>query len=130
MTRYMKVTSLVGLFFTCSFCAFSQKKELTFKPWDGAVVAGYVDKGAFINFTGPGVKWTKKPYALLAGVLPSLKIKEDNAVIKNATVVPSLGAGFTLTVKHLAVQLPFYYTPKNASVSGKWHAGFGVGYKF
>jgi hypothetical protein len=26
---------------------------------DGIVVAGYVDNGAYINFTGPHIKWVK-----------------------------------------------------------------------
>lgn len=117
-----------GLLF-CFTASMGQKKELSFKAWDGAVVAGYVDKGAFVNFTGPGVKWTRRPCSLLIGVLPSLKIKEDRSVVKNSLLTPSLGAGVTFAVKNLVLQLPFYYVPKTASENGRWKAGLGLGYK-
>ena len=101
---------------------------------EGTVVAGYVDKGAFINFTGPSLKWSHKPtWSLAIGVLPSLKIKEDKSVApakKNSAFTPSLGFGFTYTYKHLALQVPLYYSAKTASADGKWNIGIGAGYKF
>jgi hypothetical protein len=101
--------------------------------FDGTVVAGYVDDGAYINFTGPHIKWVKKPYALLLGVLPSLRIKEDKVAAgakKNSIVTPSLGAGITFAYKHLALQVPLYYNAKTGTADGKWNVGFGIGYKF
>ncbi|ULT38410.1 hypothetical protein KRR40_25165 [Niabella defluvii] len=41
------------------------------------VIAGYVDKGAFVNFGGPCIKFVSKPYVVTLGMLPSLRIKED-----------------------------------------------------
>ncbi|TZF86511.1 hypothetical protein FW774_01920 (plasmid) [Pedobacter sp. BS3] len=100
--------------------------------FDGVLVAGYADDGAFVNCTGPGVKFNKKPFSLLVGLLPSLKIKEDKvtAGTKNATITPTLGFGLTAVYKHLAIQLPFYYLSKTAAKDGKWIAGAGIGYKF
>ncbi len=101
--------------------------------FDGMIVAGYVDDGAYVNFTGPHIKWVKKPYALLLGVLPSLRIKEDKVAAgakKNPSVFPSLGAGITFAFKHLAVQVPFYYNGKTSVADGKWNVGIGIGYRF
>ena len=117
-------------FLFCFSSAIGQKKELAFKAWDGCVVAGYLDKGTYVNFSGPGVKWSRKPYSLLMGVLPSLRFKEDSSLVKNSLVTPTLGAGLTLSVKKLVLQLPFYYFPKTASEPGRWKAGAGLGYKF
>ncbi|WP_018629843.1 hypothetical protein [Niabella aurantiaca] len=101
--------------------------------WDGMVVAGYADKGAFINFGGPAVKWTHKPFCVSLGMLPSLRVKEDKApanASKNAAVTPSLGFGLSASYKHLAIQVPVYYNAKTAAADGKWNTGIGLGYKF
>jgi hypothetical protein len=101
--------------------------------FDGMIIAGYVDDGAYVNFTGPHIKWVKKPYALLLGVLPSLRFKEDKVAAgakKNALVTPALGAGITFAYKHLAVQVPFYYNGKTSAADGKWKVGVGIGYRF
>ncbi|MCF3109727.1 hypothetical protein LL912_13180 [Niabella sp. CC-SYL272] len=101
--------------------------------WDGMVIAGYVDKGAFINFGGPAVKWTHKPFCISLGMLPSLRIKEDKApanATKNAALTPSLGCGLSASYKHLAVQVPLYYNAKTAASDGRWNLGVGIGYKF
>ncbi|MBO9594726.1 MAG: hypothetical protein J7599_17615 [Niabella sp.] len=99
--------------------------------WDGMAVAGYVDKGAFINFGGPAVKWTHKPFCISLGMLPSLRVKEDKAsASRNATVTPSLGCGLSASYKHLALQVPLYYNAKTATADGKWNVGLGLGYKF
>ena len=100
---------------------------------DGIVVAGYVDNGAYINFTGPHIKWVKKPFAILLGVLPSLRIKEDKVATgatKNSVITPTLGAGITFAFKHLVIQVPVYYNPKTAIANGKWNPGIGIGYRF
>ena len=116
---------------------FSAKAQTQSKPvqpvlFEGVVTAGYVDQGAFVNCTGPGVKFNKKPFSLLLGLLPSLKIKEDksNTETKNAIVTPSLGFGLTVSYKHLALQLPCYYLSKTSTKDGRWTAGAGIGYKF
>lgn len=101
--------------------------------FDGVLVAGYVDHGAFINCAGPGFRYTSKPFSLMAGFLPSIRIKEDKVAAgatKNSSVTPSLGVGLTAVYKHLALQVPLYYNSKTAAKNGKWNPGFGVGYKF
>jgi hypothetical protein len=113
-----------------SFLVRSQTKAVLF---DGCLLTGYVDHGAFINCTGPSIRFSKKPYAILFGMLPSLRIKEDKVAAgatKNSAVTPNLGFGITTAFQHLALQLPFYYNPKTAVKNGKWNAGIGLGYKF
>lgn len=107
----------------------------TLKPalWDGVIVAGYVDNGAYINFSGPNIKYSRKPVVLAVGMLPGLRIKKDNVAEgspENSIITPSLGFGLTASYKHLAVQIPVYYTNKTAAKDGKWHPGIGLGYKF
>jgi hypothetical protein len=100
--------------------------------WDGAVIAGYVNEGAFINFGGPSLKLIRKPYTVSLGLLPTLRIKEDKVAPgqkKNSTITPTLGSGITFGYKHLALQLPLYYNPKNTATDGKWNLGIGIGYK-
>ncbi|RZM04607.1 MAG: hypothetical protein EOO88_55915 [Pedobacter sp.] len=114
----------------CSFTAKSQTKGVAF---DGVIVSGYVDQGAFINCIGPSVKINKKAYTVLLGLLPSMRIKADKVAAgatKNTALAPGLGFGVTAVHRHIALQLPFYYNPKTAAKNGKWHPGFGLGYKF
>ena len=101
--------------------------------WEGMAIAGYVNRGAFVNFGGPGIKLGHKPYSILFTMLPSLRLKEDRVPQgqkKNSFVTPSLGAGVTVGLNHVALQLPIYYNPKTAAQDGKWRLGLGVGYKF
>ena len=101
--------------------------------FEGTFVGGYVDHGAYLNFAGPGIKFTQKPVSLLISVLPGLRIKEDKVAAgatKNALLTPSLGFGLTAVFKHIALQLPFYYNSKTSVKNGEWNAGFGLGYKF
>lgn len=101
--------------------------------FEGIIVAGYVDKGAFINCAGPAIKFSKKPVAVLVGLLPSLRIKKDKVAAgatENAVITPNLGAGITATYKHLAIQVPVYYNAKTSTTDGKWNPGIGIGYKF
>lgn len=108
----------------------TQTKAVLF---DGYLVAGYVDHGGFINCTGPSIKFSRKPYAVLLGLLPSLRIKEDKVApgaTKNSAFTPNLGFGITAAFHHLALQLPFYYNAKTAVKNGKWNPGIGLGYKF
>ncbi|WP_114791536.1 hypothetical protein U0035_18610 [Niabella yanshanensis] len=101
--------------------------------WDGMVIAGYVDKGAFVNFGGPCIKFASKPYVITLGMLPSFRIKEDKVAAgakKNSPVTPNLGAGVSFAYKHLALQVPVYYNAKTTAADGRWHVGIGAGYRF
>lgn len=101
--------------------------------FEGIVVAGYVDQGAYLNCSGPSVKFSKKPLSVLMGLLPSLRIKKDKVAAgapQNSVLTPNLGLGITAVYKHLAIQVPLYYNAKTASKDGKWNPGFGIGYKF
>jgi hypothetical protein len=100
--------------------------------FDGVIVAGYVDKGAYVNYLGPSLKFSKKPYSLALGFLPSLRIKEDNVAsgaTKNNLITPTLGFGITAIAKNIALQVPLYYNTKSAGKDGKWNVGIGIGYK-
>ncbi|KMQ69339.1 hypothetical protein ACM39_04440 [Chryseobacterium sp. FH2] len=112
---------------------FSQETDskITASFFDGIAVAGYVDHGAFINFTGPNVSLRHKDFKFILGMLPSLRIKEDKSEgTKNSAVTPNLGAGFTVVYKKIALQVPMYYNPKTSSQDGKWKTGIGLGYSF
>ena len=129
ISNYVALTGCLALtlFF---FSAKSQTKAVLF---DGTIVAGYVDHGAFINCTGPSIKFSKKPYTVLLGLLPSLRIKEDRVAAgapKNAALTPNLGFGLTTAFRHIALQVPLYYNPKTAVKNGEWNVGVGLGYKF
>lgn len=108
-------------------------KSPTVVAWDGMAVGGYVNHGGFVNFGGPTVKLIKKPLSLGFGILPTMRIKEDNVPKgspKNSAITPTAGFGFSVVFKHLVVQVPFYYNAKTAVKSGKWNPGVGIGYKF
>ena len=112
----------------------AQDKKIVATAWDGVIVSGFVDDGAFVNFGGPSIKYVQKPMSIGFGVLPSMRIKPDVTALpgasRNAWVMPSLGYGVTFAYKHFAMQVPAYYNPKTATSDGKWNLGFGVGYKF
>ncbi|QIL42742.1 hypothetical protein G7074_24720 [Pedobacter sp. HDW13] len=112
------------------FQAKAQTKAVLF---DGILTAGYVDHGAFINCAGPSIKFSKKPYTVLLGMLPSLRIKEDKVATgatKNSVLTPNLGFGLTAAFRHIAIQLPVFYNAKTAVKNGEWNLGAGLGYKF
>jgi len=112
---------------------FNAKSQTKASLFEGIIVGGYVDHGAFVNCTGPCIKFNKKPYSLLLGLLPSLRIKKDKVpegAPQNSVFTPNLGVGLTATMHHLALQVPLYYNNKTALKDGKWNAGIGVGYKF
>jgi hypothetical protein len=109
--------------------ASAKKNSINLSILDGTFVAGYVDHGAFINFTGPNLSWTHNKSKLLLGMLPSLRIKEDNRKPKNSLITPTLGVGVTYCYKKIALQLPLYYTPKTAIENGRWNLGIGLGFR-
>ena len=104
--------------------------EKYIKPFSGIFVSGYVDNGAFINFTGPNLSFLYGKSHLLIGMLPSLRIKQDSGTTKNSLITPSLGVGITYCYKAFALQVPCYYNPKTSSTNGKWNIGVGIGLKF
>ncbi|MFN8247160.1 MAG: hypothetical protein U0T56_12365 [Ferruginibacter sp.] len=97
---------------------------------DGAIIIGYVNNGAFLNFSGPNVSFSAKRHKVIIGMLPSLRFKKDNSTIRNSFVTPTLGVGITYCYKKLALQFPVYYNAKTSNSNGKWNAGFGIGIKF
>ena len=108
-------------------------KKTTVVLWDGMAVAGYVNKGAFVNFGGPTVKFIHKPFGIGFGILPTMRIKKDDVpkgATKNSIIIPTAGFGFTLVYRHLILQVPFYYNSKTATSNGKWNPGIGIGFKF
>ena len=67
------------------------------------------------------------------GMVPGLRYKEDvtpRPAKKNSEVTPSLGFALTFSFKHIALQIPIYYSPKSTTADGKWNPGIGLGYKF
>jgi len=107
----------------------SSKVNVSF--FDGIAVAGYVDNGAFLNFTGPSVSFVKNQSKVMFGMLPSIRIKEDRSnSTKNSIITPNLGMGITVAYKKLALQIPLYYNAKTSAEDGKWKVGIGVGYRF
>jgi len=112
---------------------FSQESASKIKAsfFDGVAVAGYVDHGAFINFTGPNISLTHKDVKFILGMLPSLRIKNDKSPgTKNSVITPNLGAGLTVVYKKIALQLPVYYNSKTTTENGVWKMGIGLGYSF
>lgn len=112
---------------------FSQETDSKIKAsfFDGIAVIGYVDHGAFLNFTGPNISYKNKDLKFVLGMLPSLRIKEDQSEgTKNSVITPNLGAGLTVVYKKLAVQIPFYYNTKTSTQNGAWKMGIGLGYSF
>lgn len=110
---------------------FSQESAPKVKAafFDGVAVAGYVDHGAFINFTGPNINVTWRNTKFILGMLPSLRIKEDKSEgTKNSLVTPNLGAGLTFVYKKIALQIPVYYNTKTSTQNGSWKVGIGLGY--
>jgi hypothetical protein len=96
---------------------------------DGSVIAGYVDQGAYLNFSGPGIQLKIKKTKWTLGMLPSLRFKKDNGSTNNSLVTPSLGAGVTFSYKWMALQVPFYYMAKTGTTNGRWLTGVGIGIK-
>lgn len=130
----MKRRNIVMLLTCLSLALFSSalKAQTKVALFDGTIVAGYVDHGGYVNCIGPSVKYLKKPFSISAGLLPSLRIKEDKVAAgatKNSLITPSLGLGLTAVFNHIALQLPLYYNAKTSTKNGEWNVGVGLGYK-
>lgn len=117
---------LLMVLLTSLFSAKAQEK-VNAAFYDGIIVAGYVNDGGFLNFTGPNVNATYGESKFILGMLPSVRFKEDKGTTKNSFVFPTLGFGFTYCYKALALQIPLYYNAKTATENGKWNIGIGIG---
>jgi hypothetical protein len=62
-------TTLLLLLFASALNVNGQQKTAT-QIFDGIVTAGYVDNGAYLNFTGPNISWQKGQSKVLLGMLP------------------------------------------------------------
>lgn len=122
-----KILCVSLIMYSSSIFAQQEKVMLTF--YDGLIIGGYVDNGAFLNFTGPNINATFNNSKFILGMLPSLRFKEDKATPKNAVITPNLGIGFTYSYKIMALQVPLYYNAKTATENGKWHIGLGIGFR-
>ncbi|ROI03834.1 hypothetical protein EGI16_10300 [Chryseobacterium sp. G0240] len=121
----------VGIFI--SGLCFSQENASKIKAslFEGIAVAGYVDHGAFINFTGPSVSLAHRKLKFILGMLPSIRIKEDRSSgTKNSPITPNLGVGFTVIYRKAVLQIPLYYNTKTSTQDGNWKIGIGLGYSF
>ena len=86
MAMKIKLTffyTLIGVVF-----AKSQESKVDFALFDGIAIVGYVDEGAFVNFTGPNVSLTSNNSKYILGMLPSLRFKEDKGTPKNSFITP------------------------------------------
>lgn len=128
----MKKTLFIFGIFTFTLF-FSQENDSKIKVsfFDGIAVAGYVDHGAFVNFTGPNVNFKHRNTKMMIGMLPSLRIKEDRSTgTKNSPIMPTLGVGFAVVYRKIVLQIPFYYNTKTSTDNGAWKMGIGLGYSF
>lgn len=128
----MKKVMYAGIIFLSGLC-FSQETGSKMKVsfFDGIAAAGYVDHGAFLNFTGPNISMKHKGAKFILGMLPSLRIQEDRSSgTKNSSITPNLGVGLTVVYKKIAFQVPMYYNTKTTAQNGDWKVGLGLGYRF
>ncbi|MCC5922068.1 MAG: hypothetical protein LAT68_16920 [Cyclobacteriaceae bacterium] len=125
--KYWKWT--IGLLVLFSHSALAQDQKSPISLYDGYIVAGYVDQGVYLNYTGPNINLHQKDFRMVVGMLPSLRFRQDNSEPRNAFVTPSLGVGITTSYKGVALQIPLYYNAKSATQNGQWHIGIGLGYR-
>jgi hypothetical protein len=122
----MKKLAILSLLFNSSL-SYAQSDKVQVVLYEAMVVVGYVDNGAYLNFTGPGIKVNKGSSMFMFGMLPSLRFKEDKQTPKSSFTTPNLGFGVTYIYKGLAFQIPFYYNAKTSTENGRWHIGIGIG---
>ncbi len=116
---------LLFLFITSVLLA--QNGQLNISAYDGVIIAGYVDQGAFVNFMGPNINTSLKKSKVTLGMLPSLRFKNDKGTPKNSFVTPNLGVGLTFSNRCFAIQIPCYYNSKTFISDGYWQLGIGLG---
>ena len=120
-------TYIITILLFLSLKCFAQSEKVKFSAFDGYIIAGYVDNGAFINFTGPNINCSIRESKFVIGMLPSLRFKEDKGSTKNSFTTPNLGLGFTYSYKFWSFQIPLYYNSKTETDNGSWHIGVGIG---
>lgn len=118
---------IFSLFLFSFFEISSQVSKIDVSVFDGNIVFGYADRGAFLNFTGPNINLKFKNSRFIFGMLPSLRFKKDTDLIKNTLVTPGLGFGFTFNYKSFSLQIPLYYNSKTLAKNGYWVLGAGIG---
>jgi hypothetical protein len=127
-TSIIKTLAVVIAMTFCS-ATNAQDNSSSVNAFDGIVVVGYVDGGAYLNFTGPNIKWTTGEAVTTLGMLPSLRIKQDNGATQHSLITPNLGIGITYEYNGWAFQVPLYYNPKTTEENGQWNIGVGVGFR-
>jgi len=125
--KMMTKLLLLGLLIHCSVSFSQEVKKLRVSAYDGTVITGYVDHGAFLNFTGPNINASLNNSRFVIGMLPSVRFRNDSGTTKDSFITPNLGIGFTYSYKIWAIQIPFYYNSKTATTNGKWNIGLGIG---
>ena len=100
MTRFRNI--LFTIILAISGQLFAREAEFGVAAYDGVAILGYVDRGAFLNFTGPNLNVVKGYSRYILGMLPSLRFKTDHGEPRNSFVTPNLGIGFTYCYKYLA----------------------------
>ena len=121
---------LLSFFLSFCYLVFSQEGKVKISVFDGALVAGYVDGGGYVNFTGPSVNYSRGKSKLSLGMLPSIRMKKDTNAVRNSFFLPTLGFGLTYSYSNWTIQIPCYYNLKTASKNGAWVLGVGLGYRF
>lgn len=111
----------------CAFNTIAQTNSVKPILFDGILVLGIVNKGGFVNFSGPSISATLKDSKFIIGMLPSLRFRVDNKTPNNSFLTPSLGVGITYCYKFLSAQVPIFYDPKTINSNGKWRLGLGIG---
>ncbi|MGA0303432.1 MAG: hypothetical protein ACO3K3_05175 [Schleiferiaceae bacterium] len=127
-TSIIKTLAVVMAMTFCSAVK-AQENSSSLNAFDGIVVMGYVDGGAYLNFTGPNIKWATGEAVTTLGMLPSLRIKQDNGATQHSLITPNLGIGITYEYNGWAFQVPLYYNPKTTEENGQWNVGVGVGFR-
>ena len=120
---------LVIFFWANTSLSQPQTNTISVNLVDGMIAMGYVDHGAFLNFTGPNISFSRGKSKIMLGMLPSLRYKQDTGVTKNSPIIPSLGIGLTYSYKRFVFQLPLYYNAKTSTTNGNWQLGVGFGFR-
>lgn len=119
------------IFISALYSSQESQSRLKISFFDGIAVSGYVDRGAFVNFTGPNINFSNKGMKVMLGMLPSLRVKKDRSSgTRNSSVIPTLGVGFGVVYKKIVLQIPLYYNTKTVTNDGNWKVGVGIGYDF
>ena len=114
--------------------AFAQEKTapvLEDKPkptfgFDGQIAITTNGKSFFMNMGGPGIKFTRKPFAVSFNMFPSLMIAEN---APKPLITPTLGAGFQIFYKRLILSMPLYYVVEKGNPTQQWVFSAGLGFK-